>query len=180
MAEQIKKAMTVAEFEALPEVMGIIELLNGHIVQRQSETLLHQHIVGNVILILHQFVPHGQLHILRASVKLDDENYYQTDVLWVADNNTSCTVNDDGIDGAPDLVVEVISPGTAKTDRGIKFDTYQASGVREYWIIEPDEEFVEVWELRSANYIKVGLFSVNDTFASPALTVQIPVQDIFQ
>ena len=57
------------------------------------------------------------------------------------------------IQGAPDLVVEVLSPGTAKNDRGYKKDVYEASGVREYWIVDPSNRSVEVYLLQNGRYV---------------------------
>ncbi len=180
MAEQIKTTMTAKEFEALPESENPTELIGGELVVRGAPTIKHQNTVFNVAYFLRNKIQGGKAYIAPVSVKLNDLNYYQPDVLWISNHNTKCTINNDGIDGAPDLVVEVISPGTAKADRGMKFTTYQDSGVGEYWIIEPEEEFVEVWELQSGMYIKLGLFTVSDTFTSPILNAQVPVQDLFQ
>jgi len=180
MAEQIKTTMTSAEFEALPESQKPTELIEGELVVRGAPTVKHQTVVFNIAYLLRNNITNGQVFISPISVKLNDANYYQPDVLWVNGINSNCTIGTGGIDGAPDLVVEVISPGTAKVDRGIKFDVYQDSGVREYWIVEPEEEFVEVWELQSSLYVKLGLFTIQDTFMSPTLTAQIIVKDIFQ
>jgi Uma2 family endonuclease len=66
------------------------------------------------------------------SVKFDDDSFYQPDVLWVA-AESACEITEDGLNGPPDLVVEVLSPGTAQVDRGVKFQTYQKHRVHEYW-----------------------------------------------
>lgn len=58
-----------------------------------------------------------------------------------------------GIHGAPDLVVEVLSPGTAKNDRGYKKDLYEKAGVKEYWIVEPDARSIEAYLLTDGKYI---------------------------
>lgn len=180
MAEQTRTMMTAEEFEALPESQHPTELIKGELVVRGSPTIKHQNVVFNIAYMIRNKIPNGKAYVSPVSVKLNDQNYYQPDVLWISNSNTQCTVNNDGIDGAADLVVEVISPGTAKADRGVKFEMYQDSGVREYWIVEPEEEFVEVWELQSDVYIKLGLFTTSDTFTSPTLTAPIPVEDIFQ
>jgi Uma2 family endonuclease len=75
-------------------------------------------------------------------VYLDNKNRYIPDVMIVCDRSK---IHDDGIHGAPDLVVEVLSPSTAKHDRGAKMKHYAAAGVREYWIVTPLEKIVEVY-----------------------------------
>lgn len=62
-------------------------------------------------------------------------------------------IKKNGIHGAPDLVVEVLSPGTAKNDRGCKKDLYEMSGVREYWIVEPNTHSIEAYLLRNGKYV---------------------------
>lgn len=180
MAEQINTTMTAEEFEALPESQNPTELIEGELVVRGSPSVKHQDVVFNIAYFLRNKIPNGKTYIAPISLKLNDKNYYQPDVLWIQANNAHCTIHPDGIDSAPDWVAEVISPDTAKIDRGVKFEVYQASGVAKYWIAEPDEEFVEVWVLQSGVYNKLGLFTVADSFSSPTLNAKIPVKDIFQ
>lgn len=180
MAEQTKILITSEEFEALPESQHPTELIEGEIVVRGVPTIRHQTVAFNIAFLLRSTVKSGKVFIPPISVKLNDKSYYQPDVLWISDNNPNCEIGEGGIDGAPDLVVEVISIGTAKVDRGIKFETYQQAGVREYWIVEPQENFVEVWQLMDAVYTKLGLFTAEQRFTSPTLTKEIPIQDIFQ
>ena len=75
-------------------------------------------------------------------VYLDDKNRYIPDVMIVCDRSK---IHDDGIHGAPDLVVEVLSPSTMTQDRGVKMRHYAAADVREYWIVSPFEKCVEVY-----------------------------------
>ena len=180
MAEQTKIIITAEEFEALPESQLPTELIEGELVVRGTPTIRHQRVVRHVFKLLDGRVPDGEVFFAPVSVKLNDKSYYQPDVLWVSADNLNCEIGVGGIDGAPDLVVEVISAGTAKTDRGIKFETYQQAAVREYWIVEPEENFVEVWQWGDGMYTKVGLFTAEQHFTSPTLHLEIAVQDIFQ
>ena len=75
-------------------------------------------------------------------VHLDEENTYVPDVVIVCDRSI---VHRDGIYGAPDLVVEVLSPSTSRNDRGAKMRHYAAAGVKEYWIVTPLGKSVEVY-----------------------------------
>lgn len=178
MTEQVRIRMSAAEFEALPEQSQPTELIEGELVVRGTPTLNHQRVAGNIYDRLRDIVPNGEVFYAPVSVKLDDGNYYQPDVLWVAANG-ACKMNDDGLNGPPDLVVEVISPDTAKVDRGVKFQVYQSSGVLEYWIIEPELAFVEVWSLRDGSFMQMGVFSADETVASPALGQDVVLTGIF-
>ena len=68
----------------------------------------------------------------------------------------------DGVYGSPDLIVEVLSPSTKFVDRGIKKDLYQSSGVKEYWLIDPDDKSIEVYILKD------GLFNLDAIYRIPA------------
>ncbi|WP_346687290.1 Uma2 family endonuclease [Megamonas hypermegale] len=75
---------------------------------------------------------------------LDEKNRFIPDVMIVCNRDI---IHDDGIYGAPDLVVEVLSPTTARFDRGKKKDAYEKAGVKEYWIVDIFSRFVEVYLL---------------------------------
>ncbi|MBM6760481.1 Uma2 family endonuclease [Megamonas hypermegale] len=81
------------------------------------------------------------------AVFLDDKNYYVPDAMIVCDRSK---IKHDGIHGAPDLVVEVLSRGTYRNDRGRKKDVYEKAGVKEYWIVDVKNRIVEVY-LNSEN-----------------------------
>ena len=78
---------------------------------------------------------------------MDDKNYYVPDAMIVCDRSK---IHHDGIHGAPDLVVEVLSRGTYRNDRGRKKDIYEKAGVKEYWIVDVKNRIVEVY-LNSEN-----------------------------
>jgi len=78
-----------------------------------------------------------------------DDTHFEPDIVVVCDKSK---VRMDSIVGAPDLVVEITSPSTSRRDRGVKFNRYQESGVREYWIVNPEDESVQVHILRDGKY----------------------------
>ncbi len=87
---------------------------------------------------------------------LDEENQFVPDGMVVCDPDK---IRHDGVHGAPDLVVEVLSPSTARYDRGKKKDAYEKCGVGEYWIVDPANKMVEQYLLQS------GKLTLHDTFA---------------
>ncbi len=73
----------------------------------------------------------------------------QPDILFVS-NRRRRIVGESQVTGAPDLVVEILSPSTAHRDRGVKLDLYARGGVREYWIVDPGGDVVDVWRFGRA------------------------------
>src|SRR5690606_16850519 len=84
-------------------------------------------------------------------VHLDDENVYQPDILFFRNDQLS-NIRKDGFHGAPPMVIELLSPGTARYDLHQKKSAYERSGVQEYWIVEPDTKEVEGYFLENAKY----------------------------
>ena len=87
-------------------------------------------------------------------VVLSEESVVQPDILFVS-NERREIITEDNIHGAPDLVVEILSPSTADRDKELKLRLYAQAGVREYWIVDPDERSVQVMELGSSGYTSI-------------------------
>ena len=115
------------------------DLINGEAVIDMSITVVHEQIVGFLIQLLGLFVQDRNLGIVlgsRTTMKVDDENGYEPDVLFIrADRLGILDVKD--AKQAVDVAVEVISPTSGKRDRETKFEGYQRIGVPEYWLIDP-------------------------------------------
>jgi Uma2 family endonuclease len=112
-------------------------------------------------------------------VRLDDASVLEPDLLVVLREHASI-VGTQVIDGPPDLVVEVLSPGTARRDIGIKCEKYRSRGVPEYWIVDPVNASVEVFVLENEVYIRFGPFTRKDTLRSRTLAdLIISLADVF-
>ncbi len=125
------------------------ELINGHLVGRKSPSIRHQELVGNVLMAIKIFTRKKQLgKVFSAPLDtvLDDGNAYHPDVLFVKkDRYHILDEKEEVVIGAPDLVVEILSKGTAIYDKGAKKDIYEKYGVREYWLIEPRNKSIEIY-----------------------------------
>jgi Uma2 family endonuclease len=128
----------------------------------------HQRLIRKLLLQLETLIPDGELFLSPLDVVLDDENIPQPDLMWVA-ANSGCQIGDKRLYGAPDLIVEVFSPGTAHYDKSIKFRLYEKFGVRTYWMVDPTEKYVEVWQLVEGKFVQQGVLGVDETFASAVL-----------
>ncbi|MBQ9376861.1 MAG: Uma2 family endonuclease [Schwartzia sp.] len=107
----------------------------------------HNSIVGNIFSIFRQFLrgKRCRAFVDGVDVHLDEKNTVAPDVLIVCDKDK---IRHDGIYGAPDLVVEVLSPSSRKYDRTTKLALYERFGVKEYWIVDPDAKSIDVYHLR--------------------------------
>ncbi len=92
----------------------------------------------------------------------------QPDLLFIAKDRLGI-VKEKFIDGAPDLIVEVLSPGNPTHDRQIKYQVYAQAGVREYWLIDPESQTIEVNVLRGQAYAPAGRFGPEDQALSEVL-----------
>lgn len=88
---------------------------------------------------------------------LDENNHFIPDFMIVCDRDK---IQMDGVHGAPDLVVEVLSPSTAQNDRGHKKEVYAKYGVREYWIVSPDNKSVEIYLNENAELVFHKVYTV--------------------
>jgi len=113
---------------------------------------------------------------VRLNAKGDDDTVVEPDIVVVCDNSK---LSDKGCDGAPDMVIEILSPSTARLDRIVKFNKYLGVGVREYWIVDPDEKAVSVHVLKDGEYFTT-IYVENDTIPVAVLGgCQINMQDVF-
>jgi Uma2 family endonuclease len=123
-----------------------MEWVNGEVVPMAPVSDVHQHIAGFLISILRPFVEHGDLGVIMHEpfqMKLgQDLPSRAPDVLFISKKRLS-RLKKVYLDGPADLVIEVISPGSAAIDRGEKFLDYEQGGVQEYWIIHPSKKRVE-------------------------------------
>ena len=81
-------------------------------------------------------------------------------------------IKSDGVYGAPDFVVEVLSPSTAKNDRGYKKDAYAAAGVKEYWIVSPSDKSVEQYLLQDGQFVLHEVYSIRPDYELAKMTEQ--------
>jgi len=166
MTDQVK--VTAAEYYELPETNDTVELINGELIVSPPPIPDHQRRVGNLYLLLRQLAPDGEVFLSPIEVYFDEENIPQPDIVWVS-ANSRCVVTPKRLEGPPDLIVEVLSPGTERRDKKAKFELYQKFGVREYWLVHPQEQYVEVYLLENGVFVRHGVFGPDESFASPVL-----------
>lgn len=147
------------------------ELLDGELILAPSPTTRHQRIMFRLAQAVNDFVAAhslGEVFVAPCDVVLSDYDVAQPDILFVS-NERSGIVTEANVQGAPDLVVEVLSPGTAQYDRGYKRTLYGRYGVREYWLVDPEAEAVEVLIASSQGLLPHGAYLRGHTLTSPLL-----------
>lgn len=96
-------------------------------------------------------VASGECQMAPLDVKLADDSVVQPDVIYVSPARRG--ILGDRVEGAPDLIVEVVSPGTARRDRGEKLELYARSDVREYWIVDPEAKHIEFLQNEGGRFV---------------------------
>ncbi len=134
--------MSYAAYLALPNDNGIVEWVDGEAIFYMPPNFKHQDIATFLVALLRfyvQFFKLGQIIVAPIEVKLSEEgSSREPDILFIA-NEKSDIVTAQRIIGAPDLVIEIVSPESVSRDFDEKFVEYQEAGVKEYWIIDPRE-----------------------------------------
>src|ERR1051326_985041 len=140
------RPLTVEDYRELPEGPPYYQLIEGDLYMAPSPDRFHQDILGNLHFIMRSHLekrPSGSVHLAPSDVQLTELNIYQPDLYYVS-NARRAILNEQGARGAPDLVVEILSPKTAKLDRGVKREIYARSGVEEMGIVDPALKKIEV------------------------------------
>ena len=170
LAEKKKQGeYTISDYYAIPEDVRA-ELIDGVIYDMSAPTIIHQKISLEISVRLHAFISQkkGACMVFSAPVDVqldcDEKTMVQPDVLVVCDCEKIVPTH---VYGAPDLIMEILSPATRKIDMNIKHSKYAAAGVREYWLIDPDKKKVVVYDLENEelpvvygfeNRVPVGIF----------------------
>ena len=110
----------------------------------------------------------GWVFFSPTDVVLSEHDTVQPDLVFVS-REREHIITDANIQGAPDLVVEILSPSTASRDWRDKLDLYERHGVAEYWLVDPISEIVWVFRLVDGALVQVGMYGVGDTLTSPSL-----------
>jgi Uma2 family endonuclease len=140
---------TAAQFLRLDETPLPCELIGGEIFMSPAPGLTHQIILSNLNDFIKEYArKNGGVALFSpVDVFLDEHNVLQPDLLYISKKNLGI-ITERGLQGAPDLIVEVISPSNSFKDRNQKRKLYQRFGVREYWIVDPGNKTLEIYDFQ--------------------------------
>ena len=176
---------TYADYLRLPDDGNRYEIIEGVLYVANAPSYEHQFSAGEIYRQIANFVTQSNLGVVIPApfeVHLPGiAKPVQPDVPFIA-NQRKPAADIQIFEGAPDLIVEVISPGSARLDRHIKFGVYEQAKVREYWIADPKTKSVEVFSLPAsgAEYARLGHFGPGEKIKSAVLTdLELPVDGLF-
>ncbi len=156
-AVMTKPPRTMMEvFQSLPEGT-LVQLIENNLIMSPAPTFRHQRILMKIIGQLQPFIEKrklGQVVVAPVDVYLNEENAYQPDIIFISRERQSI-IEEDGLHGAPDLIIEILSPGTAKYDLKEKKEVYERFGVKEYWTVEPTSCSVQGWFLVEGKFEEI-------------------------
>ena len=168
-----------------------VELIKGKIFKMSpAPNSFHQDISGNLFFELRNFVNKGSCKLYAAPFDVRLINYKES----TADNQILTVVQPDlcvicdrtkidekGCIGAPDLIIEILSPGNSKKEMDIKYDLYEENGVLEYWIVNPSEQTIAIYLLENQRYIGIKPLIFDSKLQSPTFpNLKFAVKKIFK
>jgi Uma2 family endonuclease len=177
-----QKLKTYDDYAKMPEGASC-QLIGGEIIMSPAPDLFHQIVSRNIFLLMNAFVSArqlGELFYAPTDVYFSEHETFQPDILFVS-NERLHILKETRIEGAPDLIVEVLSPGTGYYDLANKKDVYEQSGVKEYWIVDPKVKSSEVLTNQNGNYVTFAKSKKSGTVASTLLSgFQMDLTSVFE
>lgn len=158
METYIKPPRTGMEaFTMMPEGT-YCQLINDVLVMSPATTTPHARTQRKIFSALNNYVEKnepGEVYFAPVDVYLNTKNAFQPDIFYIS-NERKDIIKENGVYGAPDLVIEVLSKGSRKTDLIKKKNVYEATGVKEYWVVDPDTKWCEGFVLENELYKSLG------------------------
>lgn len=143
-------------FNNLPEGT-LAQLIENDIVMSPSPLFMHQKALDKIYRKIGNFVEDnglGQTLCAPMDVFLEKKNIFHPDILFIGKERLHL-IEEDGIHGAPDLIIEILSPSTAKYDLEEKNDVYERCGVSEYWVVDPATNSTEGYFLKKRTFVLI-------------------------
>ena len=172
------------------------EMLNGRVVLMSPRPAVnHNRVIGNIFFAFMGYLRGKTCEPFAdgTDVYLSEKDRVIPDVMIICKKEI---IKRKGVFGVPDLIVEVLSPGTEKRDRGYKKDLYEKSGVREYWLVDTESQTIEVYLLKDKKYVLDDVYRIFPDYVELSADEQeryksevpvslyddfsIPLEDIFR
>lgn len=176
-----KEIYTYEDYALLPEGAPY-QLIGGKFVMTPAPSTYHQSISMRLELKLATFVLEkdlGMVYDAPIDVYLGEKDTYQPDIIFIAKDRLHI-IEPEKIKGAPDLVIEILSPSTAYYDLKVKFKVYAKQRVKEYWIVDPNDQSIEVYQGEEGNFKQLQRIEKEGKVESKVLSgFEVDMNDIF-
>ncbi len=176
---------TYADFLLFPDDGRRHELLEGEHYVSPSPRTKHQKVSWNLAGLFDRFLtrhPLGEMFCAPYDVVLSDEDVVETDLVYVSAARAAI-ITEANVQGAPDLVVEILSESSGKADEITKRKLYERCGILEYWIVDPESEGVKVYRLVDGRYVRAAELShkAGDRLTSDLFPgLSLPLAEVFE
>lgn len=178
----ISTKFTHADLLVMPDDGKRREIMDGELYVTPSPRFNHQSALIKLIAAFIRYLdkhPIGEVYPAPLDVIFSEHDVVEPDIIFVLKEHRQ--ILQDWVRGAPDLVVEILSPTTKTIDRGPKLKAYARYGVAEYWIVDPAERAVEIYRLTVTGYQLTRSFSEEESLTSPMLPgFELQVARLFQ
>jgi Uma2 family endonuclease len=178
--------LTYDDFVLLPDDGKRHEIIDGEHYVTPSPNTKHQQVSGSLYLLIASWLethPIGRIFYAPYDVLFSDFDIVEPDLLYLSDERAKTVITPQHVRGAPELVVEIASPGTRKRDETIKRRLYERSGVTEYWVVDPEVDVVRVHQRSGELFGRAIELSrdAGDVLATPLLPgLDLPLARIFR
>jgi len=173
MSTQIESLMTVEDLDLFPDDGNRYELIEGELFVSRAPRLEHQIVVGNAFSNIRTFLDKHPLGfvVYGPGVIFSQFSGVIPDLVFISNEQRGEIASGDKITGAPALVIEILSPGAdnARRDRIAKRQLYAKYGVKEYWIVDPENRAIEVYVLVGEMLNLSAVYTDQDEIASSVL-----------
>ena len=177
-----RKTYTVEDYLAMADEYPRYELLEGELIEIVSPTSRHQRILQRLFRKLDEHCQAhglGEVFVAPLDVILAPNLAVQPDILFISAARRADLIGE-RITGAPDLVVEILSPATSARDLNQKRKLYARHGVKEYWIVDPEDDTIEVQRLQGSVLSTLAIFEKGQRLTSPTLEgLEAAVEQVF-
>ncbi len=149
-----KKDLTYWEYTILPDDSNRYEIINGELKMTPAPKTSHQEISKNIeyeLIKYEKSTINGKVLYAPVDILLAKNVVVQPDLIFILKENYEI-ITEDNIKGAPDLIIEILSPSTTHYDMFEKKEIYEEYGVKEYWIVDPDKQWVELYYKQNNKY----------------------------
>ncbi len=185
MSMHIQPLLTIADLEIMPDDENRYELMEGELIVSRAPSLTHQRILKNLLTTIDDYLEQTPLGEVFATpgVIFDELNSAIPDIAFVSRERGALIASGEHIKGAPELMVEIVSPGSenARRDCVVKRQVYGKHGVQAYWIVDPENRAVEIYRLQQKSLELFTTLVDQDELTSPLLPqLSFPVAKIFR